>query len=161
MPRGRKSKLNAKMIQELARHIKAGNFAMVACEYMNIGKSAYYDWLATGRKDKENGISSLYSELVDAIKSAEAEAEMRNVNIIQNAALNTWQAAAWYLERKHNDRWGVPKQKLEITGKDESPLNVEMRLNNLGSQELKEIERILRNGEESDASNGGKVSGPE
>lgn len=41
------------------------------------------------------------------VKSAESYAEAQAIGMIQQAASDgTWQAAAWYLERKHKDRWG-------------------------------------------------------
>jgi hypothetical protein len=41
------------------------------------------------------------------VKKAEAVAEAEAIGMIQSAANEgTWQAAAWYLERKFKDRWG-------------------------------------------------------
>ena len=48
-----------------------------------------------------------YFQFWREIKKAEAEAEAAAVLHIKQAAQDgTWQAAAWYLERKHKDRWG-------------------------------------------------------
>ena len=49
----------------------------------------------------------LYWEFWEAVKKSEAEAEASAVLHIKKAANDgTWQAAAWYLERKYKDRWG-------------------------------------------------------
>lgn len=41
------------------------------------------------------------------VKKAEAYAESEAIGMIQTAAnQGTWQAAAWWLERKHRARWG-------------------------------------------------------
>ena len=54
-------------------------------------------------------------------EKAEADAEVRNVAIIQRAADTTWQAAAWWLERKHKAEWS---SRVEQTGADGSPVKV-------------------------------------
>ena len=47
-----------------------------------------------------------YFQFFQAVKRAEAEAEAAAVLHIKKAASEgTWQAAAWYLERKYKDRW--------------------------------------------------------
>jgi hypothetical protein len=66
--------------------------------------------LNRGREEKKGK----YFNFFQAIKEAENVAEIRYVErldkIIMGEADNngkpTWQAAAWYLERKHPDRWG-------------------------------------------------------
>jgi hypothetical protein len=54
-----------------------------------------------------------FEDFRDAIQKAEADAEIRNVAIIQKAASATWQAAAWWLERKRKGDWA---QRTETTG---------------------------------------------
>jgi hypothetical protein len=140
---GRKSKLNAELIEEASGLIKAGNFAVVVCQYLHISQAAYYEWLARGQDDLDNNIKSIYVEFMESIKSAEAEAEIRNVSIIQSAAITTWQAAAWHLERKHPDRWGMHKSQIELTGKDGGPIDIGMDLSKLTDEEVNTVERIL------------------
>lgn len=53
------------------------------------------------------------------IKKAEAEAEARNTALIQTQASKSWQAAAWWLERKFPDRWGR-KDKVQLDGRMET-----------------------------------------
>jgi hypothetical protein len=56
-----------------------------------------------------------FFEFCEAVKKAEAEAEAAAVVQIKTAASNgTWQAAAWFLERKFKDRW-ARTDKLEGT----------------------------------------------
>ena len=40
------------------------------------------------------------------VKKAEARAENAAIQTIQQAAEKSWQASAWWLERKFKDRWG-------------------------------------------------------
>lgn len=55
-----------------------------------------------GPTEEERG----FFEFCELIKKSEAEAEAAAVVQIKAAAASgTWQAAAWFLERKHKDRW--------------------------------------------------------
>ena len=52
----------------------------------------------------------------EAVQNARAEAEARNVALIQRAANEgTWQAAAWFLERTAHARWGR-RASVEVSG---------------------------------------------
>lgn len=98
----RKSKLTKELIKNASDLIKLGNYTNVVCQYLGINESTWYKWLKEGEKAN----SGLKREFFKSIKSAESQAEIRNVGRIQNAAQDTWQAAAWYLERKFPERWG-------------------------------------------------------
>lgn len=58
-------------------------------------------------------------EFAESIKKAEAECKQRNITIIQKAAITTWQAAAWWLERKHWKEFALKGR--DDTGEDEVP----------------------------------------
>lgn len=45
------------------------------------------------------------------VDRADAEAESRNVAIVATAARESWQAAAWLLERTHPERWARISQR--------------------------------------------------
>lgn len=117
--RGRKPKLTKELIKKATDIIRMGNYTETACEYLGIHKSTWYKWLSAGEKAN----SGLKREFFDAIKKAEAEAQIRNLGIIQQAAKENWQAAAWYLERKFPDQWG--KKKYEVEHKGEMKTNNE------------------------------------
>lgn len=120
---GRKLKLTPELIANVDRVIRAGNYAQTACQLVGIGTTTYYRWLEMA---EEEGTPAIYREFRDAIKRAEAEAEVRTVaRVIQAADNGTWQASAWYLERKHPERWGRnEKIRQEITGANGEPLEV-------------------------------------
>lgn len=90
-----------KQIDAIVESLEAGSFACQAFAAAGISNATYYNWLKRGDKGEEP-----YAELLQRVRTAEASAEDRAVKIIANASLDTWQAAAWYLERKHWDRWG-------------------------------------------------------
>lgn len=57
---------------------------------------------------------------------AKATAELRNLTIIQQAAGQSWQAAAWILERTHADRY-AQRTRMNMEGpQDGSPMEVRM-----------------------------------
>ena len=114
---GRKPKLNPDTQERIVSAIAAGNYNSVAAQYGGISEGTFYRWMEQGEKAS----SGLYHEFHEAVKKAESQAEVRNVAIIERAAQDTWQAAAWWLERKHFARWGR-KERIEATGKDGQPL---------------------------------------
>lgn len=59
-----------------------------------------------------------------AIDKAKAKSLERLLSIISDAALDDWKAAAWLLERLNPEHFGPPKQKTEITGKDNGPVEI-------------------------------------
>jgi transposase len=89
--------------------LKAGNTRRASCSYAGISESSLALWM------------DRFPDFRDAVEKAEAEAEIRNVAIIQRAANETWQAAAWWLERR---RSGDYRQRSEIQGNDGGPLRV-------------------------------------
>lgn len=95
---GRPSKLTDERVQRLLTAIQAGNYIETAAEVAGIGKSTFYRWM--------NADEPEFREFREAVKKAEAEAEARDVGMVRVAARSTWQAAAWWLERKFPERWG-------------------------------------------------------
>lgn len=98
----RKSKISRDLIRKAEKLIMAGNYAKTVCDYLGIGETTWYRWLKEGEKAKRG----LKREFWEAIKKAEAHAEIRHVGVIYEAARQDWRAAGWYLERKHREKWG-------------------------------------------------------
>ncbi|MHC4395626.1 MAG: hypothetical protein ACYS1A_08215 [Planctomycetota bacterium] len=117
---GRKTKLTPKLQDKICDIIRRGNYIEVACGFVGIDVSTYYNWLKWGEAAK----SGKYFEFFKAAKRAENEQETLYVENIRKAAFDgVWQASAWYLERKYPERWGR-KERKEITGKDGGPIEV-------------------------------------
>jgi hypothetical protein len=64
-------------------------------------------------------------EFSEAIKKAETDCKSRNIGIIQSAAIRTWQAAAWFLERRYHDEYAL-KNIEEHQGNDDKPITVKI-----------------------------------
>lgn len=120
-----KLKLNDDMIQRASQLIKEGNYAVVVCQYLGINESTYYGYVKQAEIDIEAGNDTIFTKFFKSIKEADAYAEMEAVKNIKASSQSSWQASAWYLERKHKDKWSV-KQALELTGKDGNELNIKL-----------------------------------
>jgi hypothetical protein len=110
---GRPTKICPEIIEKIQSAILAGSYVETAAAFAGISKDTFYIWLKKGAAAN----SGIYYEFSDAIKRAMAEAELRDVMVINRAAQTTWQAAAWKLERKYPNRWGL-RSKHEIVGAD-------------------------------------------
>jgi len=98
----RPTKLTPDVRDRIATMIRAGAYAEQAARAAGIAPSTHYSWMERG----ENG-ERPFSEFSETIKTAEAKAEQQRVECIQDAAeAGTWQAAAWWLERRFPGRWG-------------------------------------------------------
>lgn len=135
MPRsvGKPLKLNTDLQAGLVKVIQAGNYLETAAAYVGISVSTLRDWIRRGEREaqrlstknaKSNKTEQPYLEFSAAIKKAQAEGEIRDVLLIGNAARETWQAAAWRLERRFPDRWGR-KERHELSGPSGGPIEVE------------------------------------
>lgn len=110
--------LTPERLEKIVKLIRAGNYAEVAAACAGISKGTFYKWLARGAEGEQP-----FKQLVDAVETATAESEARDVMVIGQAAARQWQAAAWRLERKNPKRWGR-KDGLELTGDESKPVAV-------------------------------------
>jgi hypothetical protein len=124
MPTGRPSILTPDVQRRLCEAVAAGNTRHDAAEYAGIGESTLRAWLANGKRQRRGK----FRALLTAVKKAEADAVVRNVAIIQKAASKTWQAAAWWLERKRANDWSQGRDLVRQLAK-----------------EVKELKKLVRN----------------
>ena len=118
---GRNSKLSPETQDRVVQAIQAGNYLETAAQYAGIGKTTLYRWL---EQAEDPDADNIYRNFRDAVESARAQAEVRNVALIQRAAQEgTWQAAAWFLERTAWQRWG---RRTMVSGEDGGPVKVEV-----------------------------------
>ena len=117
--RGRPEKINREIIEKIKNAIMAGAYIETAAAFAGISKDTFYQWLKKGAAAN----TGIYADFSDAIKKAAAEAELRDVMVINRAAANSWQAAAWKLERKYPSRRGV-RARLDLAG-DDKPITIQ------------------------------------
>lgn len=121
MPAGRPTKLTPEVQERIVSAIRAGNYLETAAAYAGVNQSTLHRWVARG---KEEDAPEEFREFCEAVERARAEAEVRTVALIQQAAPNSWQAAAWYLERSHPKRW-ARREKVEMSGPEGGPITLQ------------------------------------
>ena len=126
MDTGRPTILTDEIQTKIIQALTGGNYLETACQYAGIQPRTAYLWLDKGRKaqTQQNPTTNQqkYLNFLQAVEKAQATSETRNVALIQQAATETWQAAAWWLERTRPARYGK-SYKHEIGGSD-TPIQV-------------------------------------
>lgn len=113
------SKLNEERANAILDALRIGVTQENAARYAGIHPATYYRWLEEGSRDDAD---DQYKQFKVDVDKARAEAEVRNVAIIADAAKRgTWQAAAWFLERSMPKSWSATR-KTEVTGADGGPV---------------------------------------
>lgn len=139
---GRPTKLTPDVQATIVEAIAKGNDKVVAARLAGIGESTFYAWMERGEQAK----TGAFLEFREAVKKAEAEAEQHFVGIIKTASYDTWTAAAWWLERKHPERWGR-RERIEHTGANGEPVQMQHEhkfdLSGLTDDQLESLETIL------------------
>ena len=128
----RPTKLTPERAREIITAVRGGAHREVAAQRVNIGPATLYEWLARGAgRDRRRDPTTVYMEFAEDVKKAEAEWELEQVLNIRQVAQGGqvvsrtttrrpdgttiihetytppyWQAMAWLLERKVNERWG-------------------------------------------------------
>ena len=134
MPKGRPTKLTPEVQDRIIEALRAGNYQDTAAAYAGVSRTAFYRWMEQGAQDDAPAI---YRDFRDAVEKARSEAEVRNVALIQRAAQEgTWQAAAWFLERSFQQRWG---RKQEVSGPGGGPIQVEQLSPDEARQRLAQV----------------------
>lgn len=120
------------VLNTLVNGLKAGLYREEAAIGAGISVSTFYRWMKEGEAhhhaeltaaaqntdnpDWEPPEQTRQRVVWEAVKEAEATAELGMVALVRKAAFDgTWQAAAWWLERKMPTKWGR-KDRLEHTG---------------------------------------------
>lgn len=104
---GRETKLNKEMIDEIVGYIELGFTIKDTCEAVGISKDTFFEWKKQGKKDKENGIKSLFSEFSDSIKKGKHKIKQLMLSKIVQAANENWNAAAWWVERNFPEDYSL------------------------------------------------------
>jgi|1048.fasta_scaffold00018_10 transposase len=107
--------LTAELQDLIVGALKAGNYIETAAALAGIHHDTIREWVKKGRRGDPR-----YEAFADAITQAIASAEARDLAVIGKAAGEYWQAAAWRLERRFNDRWGR-KNDVSLSGKNGAP----------------------------------------
>lgn|SRR5215471_917121 len=98
---GRPSKLTDAVRERIATAVGSGNYLEAAAGYAGISRATFWRWMERGERER----TGQYRAFRDAIREAEARAEVRMVAQWQQAIPEDWRAAAEFLARRFPDRW--------------------------------------------------------
>jgi len=104
------SKYCPEIVEEITNNLRLGLGRVDCVDLSGICYDTFLEWIAK------------YPEFAEAIKKAEKQCKQRCLAIIQKAAIETWQAAAWLLERKYKDEFSLRQ---ENTGANGEPMKIE------------------------------------
>jgi hypothetical protein len=91
---GRPTKRTPQVEADLVQALRAGNTRQAACRFAGITQRTFERWLR-------------FDGFVALIEKAESDAEVRMVaHVLKAATDGTWQAAAWWLERRRPEAYG-------------------------------------------------------
>jgi hypothetical protein len=137
MSRGeRPSKLNAERQERIVTALRAGNYFDESVRAAGVHPSTAYRWLEIAERTpaldceefaelpmEQQIIATAnqpYRAFREAVLDAVAEAEVRDIQLIDRAAETDWRASAWKRERLAPARWGnVKKLQLDKEAIDE------------------------------------------
>jgi len=126
---GRPTKCTPKAIARIVRMLTLGGTINSACRAGGIDPVTYYSWLKRGEEGEEPFVNFL-----NAVKEAQAVAEEKALRVISEAQLETWQAAAWLLERRYPEDW-ARRQRMDIGTSEAQPMEVVVRIGGKSSGE--------------------------
>lgn len=98
-------KLTDEVQNIIVKSLENGLSIEAACGQARISKPTFYNWYNDGAEKK----SGKYKDFHDAVDNAKNVAQSTFENVIASAANDgTWQAAAWWLERRRPDKYNKP-----------------------------------------------------
>lgn len=98
---GGNTKCTPQVIERAGQLATEGHYLVTIAGLVGIGERTMTTWWDKGHM----GIAP-YDAFVQAIEAGHATAEAEALRSIRAAGIDDWHAAAWFLERKANDRWG-------------------------------------------------------
>ena len=88
-------KFSPELVAEICGYLETGNNRTDSCVLAGISRDTLYEWIKTK------------PDISDAIKKAELICKKNHIENIQKASIKSWQASAWWLERKHHEEFGL------------------------------------------------------
>jgi len=92
------SKYEPDIVKEINDNLELGMTRTDTCDLVGICYETFMTW------------QKKHPEFLATIKKSEQKCKKRCIGIIQKAAVTTWQAAAWWLERKHRNEYALRQE---------------------------------------------------
>lgn len=107
---------------------ESGVHASVAAKACGVPNATFRDWIAKALDPNcKSPYKGRYCALLEAVEEAEAAVEAMQVRRVVAAGETTWQASAWFLERKHKDRWARADQ-IDVTSRGQGLFDALLRV---------------------------------
>lgn len=90
------------MQKRIVTAIKQGATYELAAQYGGVAYNTFNEWMKRGQEETEGE----FTEFHEAIKSAEGQAAVKWLRVIEKAGRESWQAMAWKLERRYPHDYG-------------------------------------------------------
>jgi transposase len=127
--RGRPELIAPAVVDAIVLAISIGSTVETAAAHAGISRDTLHKWMRTGARDRRDGKRSAYALFSDRVSKAMANAELGFLGVIAEAARGReaepalldengkllrpaiperkpeWQSAAWWLERRHPERY--------------------------------------------------------
>jgi transposase len=101
------TKFNTETCTQIIKLLEQGNYRKTAAALAGVDESTFYKWIKRGEEAK----SGKHFQFIQSVKRAEEKAKAYHLQQIRKASeKGSWQASAWYLERKHYKEWGRKQQ---------------------------------------------------
>lgn len=122
----------------IASALRAGNTRAAAAAYGSVTSQTFWTWMQDDRpiEGDENGLT-----FMDVVLKAEADAEVAMMARVMQAAQMSWQAAAWWLERRRQADFAL--RRVELTGADGGPVAVSHITTGMDDHERAALRRVL------------------
>ncbi len=130
-------KYTTENIEAFLTAIRHGMSIKNTCELVGINQDTYFTWM------KE------HPEFSDKVKRARGERTLEALKVIRGAAIKSWQAAAWFLERTFPDQYGLKTQVTNVTPPEEEAARKDRakrltrRLNEIVEEQVKGSSSLL------------------
>jgi hypothetical protein len=128
--------------EKVLEAMRLGNTFAAACRQCGLNPETGHDWLYKARKWPEKFPD--YVQWLEAMEQVKAEVQAEMVDVVRQTALsgapNTWQAAAWYLERSDPANWS---RRDKVTVNNEGAPLVQINQVILGDDDARDASREL------------------
>lgn len=123
--KGRTPKLTTAVIASMETFIEQGLTWKDAALLSGTTDNTVHKWRQRGNEDIEAGKENTrYAQFVQRLALAEARLMQKASLAVVVASKDSWQAAAWLLQRRRPEEYGQ-KVKSEVTGEDGGPIPVQ------------------------------------
>lgn len=102
----RPTKLAPEVEERIIKALLAGSHVATAARCAGLSPSTFHRWIERGDPTRTRAADRPYRKFRARVEQTLAEAEVRQLVLIDRAGKTHWRARAWLLERRHPERWG-------------------------------------------------------